>query len=108
MAAKFRIEFSPSAKSEFDAVRIFDQRRILNAMETKLTNEPSLQTHDKKCLGNEPANFAYAPPLWQLRVDDFRVFYEVNVEDGVVSVLAVRRKPATKTTSEVLNEADGD
>jgi mRNA-degrading endonuclease RelE of RelBE toxin-antitoxin system len=108
MAERFGIEFSRESKREFDALRVYDQRRVLDAIEAKLKLEPGVETRDRKCLGSESANFDYMPPLWELRVGEFRIFYEVDVDDRLVYVLAVRRKPSSKTTSEVLNEADSD
>ncbi len=39
--------------------------------------------------------------VWQLRVGDFRVFYDVDEERREVVVRAIRRK-GSKTTKEVL------
>jgi len=40
-------------------------------------------------------------PVWQLRVGDFRVFYDVDEKAHEVIVRAVRRK-GTKKTEEIL------
>jgi mRNA-degrading endonuclease RelE of RelBE toxin-antitoxin system len=40
-------------------------------------------------------------PVWQLRVGDFRVFYDVDERARKVIVRAVRRK-GTKRTEEIL------
>ena len=40
-------------------------------------------------------------PVWQLRVGDFRVFYDVDEREREVVVRAVRRK-GSKTTQEIL------
>jgi hypothetical protein len=108
MADRFRIEFSRVSKLEFEALRVFDQRRVLDAMKGKLSIDPDVETRDKKCLGTEAANFPYVPPLWELKVGGIRVFYEVERDSAMVYVHAVRRKPPDKTTAEVLNEANGD
>jgi mRNA-degrading endonuclease RelE of RelBE toxin-antitoxin system len=108
MARRFQIELSKISKRDFDAIRAFDQRRISAAVDSKLCVDPDVETRDKKCLGSEPANFSYTPPLWELRVDAFRIFYEVDRDGEVVYVHAIRQKPASKTTAEVLNEADGN
>ena len=42
------------------------------------------------------------PPIWELRVGDYRVFYDVAPAEQVVYVRAVRRKPAGKTTEDIL------
>jgi len=108
MGRRFGIEFSPSSRRELGDLRIFDHRKVLEAIERKLTYDPNVQTKDKKILGWEPANFGYVPPLWELRAREFRAFYDVDEAEGIVCIRAVRRKPPHKTTSEVLNEANGD
>ncbi|MBN1612341.1 MAG: hypothetical protein JW940_37265 [Polyangiaceae bacterium] len=40
-------------------------------------------------------------PVWQLRVADFRVFYDVDEQQRTVTVRAVRRK-GIKATKEIL------
>jgi len=42
------------------------------------------------------------PPIWELRVGRFRVFYDIAEEARVVLVRAVREKPPGKTTKEIL------
>jgi mRNA-degrading endonuclease RelE of RelBE toxin-antitoxin system len=43
-------------------------------------------------------------PFWQLRVDHFRVFYNVDMERKEVCVWGVRAKPPESTTREVLDD----
>lgn len=43
----------------------------------------------------------HVPPLWQLRVGEFRVFYDVDEVEHVVYVRRVIRK-GTKTTGEIV------
>lgn len=69
---------------------------------------PQLETADVKCLGFEAANFSYVPPLWELRIGAFRVFYEVDDVESVVYIHTVRHKLSHKTTSKVLDETDFD
>jgi len=109
MATTFRVEFSPISKKEFDGFRKFEQQRIIEAIESQLKVDPKVTTRAKKCLrGEETANFVFTPPLWQLKVGDYRVFYDVDDNEKIVFIRAVRRKPSHKATSEVLNEADSD
>ena len=42
------------------------------------------------------------PPVWELRVGDFRVFYDLDKNDRYVFVRAVREKPPHRTTEEIL------
>jgi mRNA-degrading endonuclease RelE of RelBE toxin-antitoxin system len=54
----------------------------------------------KELIGLEP-QWEAVPPIWQLRVGEFRVFYDVSVEQRVVAIRAIRRK-GSKTTEEIL------
>ena len=57
---------------------------VLGAIEKQLTNEPSKETRNRKPLRPNPV----AP--WELRVQQMRVFYEVNEgPPPVVQILAV-------------------
>jgi len=42
------------------------------------------------------------PPIWELRVGGYRVFYDVSEEGKTVYVRAIRRKPAARRTEEIL------
>ena len=108
MAERFQIEFSSAAERDLEAMRAFDQRRVVDAITRKLPIRPNFETKDIKRLEQEKANFAYVPPLWELKVGQWRVFYEVDVAALKVYIHAIREKPGHMTTAEVLNEADGD
>ncbi|MGH9881542.1 MAG: type II toxin-antitoxin system RelE family toxin [Pyrinomonadaceae bacterium] len=40
--------------------------------------------------------------MWELRVGEYRVFYDVADEEQVVYIRAIRKKPAGKRTEEIL------
>ena len=42
--------------------------------------------------------------LWELRVGEYRVFYDVDEDQQAVYVWAVRRKGQDQTTEEVIHE----
>ena len=44
----------------------------------------------------------HVPPVWELRIGQYRVFHDVNEKAKHVTVRAVRHKPAHKTTEEIL------
>ena len=100
----YEIEITEGAEAELEAKRAFDHRRLLEAIEEQLVDQPTVETRNRKNLGDGmTADFEYVSPLWELRVGDFRVFYAVDHAVGVVIVHAVREKPPGKTTAEVLN-----
>lgn len=82
---RFEIAFTRIAAEHVRSFRKFDQEIILDAIDQQLAHEPTLETRNRKRLGeNELSD-------WELRVEDFRVFYDVAIEDerGVVKIKAV-------------------
>jgi len=61
----------------------------------------SVQTRLRKQLPNLAPSFEYEPPVWQLRVGVFRVFYDVDDLAGEVHVRAVRRKKPHQRTEDI-------
>lgn len=98
----FEIRLSADVEKDLRAIKPHDRRRILDAVEEQLSLEPTVQTRNRKVLVNLIPPFETVPPVWELRVGDFRIFYDVDEEDQVVAVRAVRRKPLHKTTEETL------
>jgi mRNA-degrading endonuclease RelE of RelBE toxin-antitoxin system len=96
----FNIEFDPLALEDLRDVRVFDRRRIEQAIGEQLTHEPGVATRDRKPIVEGQASFSHGLTLWELCVGDFRVFY--NVIEDVVVVRAIRAKPPHKTTEQVL------
>ncbi len=82
--------------------RAYDRRTILDEIENQLSAEPGVETRHRKILAGLVLPFEAVPPIWQLAVGDFRVFYDVNEDDKIVVVRAVRRKPPHATTEEIL------
>ncbi len=78
-----------------------DRRRVLNAVEEKLRLEPARQDRRRKVLVGLVPPWDHVRPVWQLRVGEFRVFYDVDEEQEAVIVRAVRRK-GRKMTEEIL------
>lgn len=83
MAAIYVIEIAPDAIEDLKALRKFEQRRVLDEIETQLRYEPTVETRNRKRLRpNEIAE-------WELRVGRFRVFYNSDQTAMTVSVEAV-------------------
>lgn len=59
-------------------------------------------TRNRKVLQGAEASFEFDPPLWELRVGDFRVFYDVDVPNRIVRIRAVRAKPPQVTLEDIL------
>lgn len=90
------------AVEELASLRAFDQRRLLSEIREQLANEPTLATRRRKCLADLTPSFEHEPPVWELRVGDFRVFYDVEDDEQQVHVRAVRSKSPSQRTDDIV------
>jgi mRNA-degrading endonuclease RelE of RelBE toxin-antitoxin system len=90
------------AVGELESLRTFDQRRLIAEIRQQLTDQPGVATRRRKCLVDLSPSFEHEAPVWQLRVGDFRVFYDVDDEGRRVHVRAVRRKEASQRTEDII------
>lgn len=82
---KFEVKFVPSADGDLDYYEAREQKIILNAIVEFLGVDANVETKRRKQLRPNPV----AP--WELRIGDYRVFYEVR-EEEIVRVLAIGHK----------------
>jgi mRNA-degrading endonuclease RelE of RelBE toxin-antitoxin system len=97
----FAIDYAERAVSHLDGLRAREQRRIVDEIEEQLRHRPLEGTARKKELRGIAPSFEHVPPVWQLRVDAYRVIYDVDVEAARVTVRAVLYK-GNRMTSEIL------
>ena len=102
MAGRFEVRLSEGVKRDLEELRAYDRHLILEAIEAQLMDAPSVSTKKRKLLRNLVPPFEAVPPIWQLRVGSFRVFYDVDDAERRVDVRAIRRKPAHRNTEEIL------
>lgn len=98
----FRIRFARGALGDLRRLRAFDRTRVLEHIERLLSDRPAEEGTRKKVLTGLVVPWERVRPIWQLRVGDHRVFYDVDEDARQVVVQAVRRKPPGKTTEEIL------
>jgi mRNA-degrading endonuclease RelE of RelBE toxin-antitoxin system len=82
----FQIALTSEAIDDLASMRKFDQKRIVDEIESQLSHEPTRQTRNRKRL--RPNDLAE----WELRVDTFRVVFDVDAENEVVNVIAIGYK----------------
>lgn len=83
----YDIQFAASVKRHLEALTARERSVVLGAIERQLSNEPLVETRNRKPLRPNPI----AP--WELRIGQLRVFYEVASGDpGVVRILAIGKK----------------
>jgi mRNA-degrading endonuclease RelE of RelBE toxin-antitoxin system len=81
----FSISFVPSANEDLLTYPITQQRIIVDSIKRHLTHEANQETRRRKKLTDHPI----AP--WELRVGDFRVFYDVE-DEMAVKITAIGHK----------------
>jgi mRNA-degrading endonuclease RelE of RelBE toxin-antitoxin system len=86
------IEFSADAERHLADLSVRDRHTVLDAIETQLGHEPMTPTKHRKLLRPNPV------AAWELRIGEFRVFYNVQQEHILVVVVAVGRKEHNQLT----------
>jgi mRNA-degrading endonuclease RelE of RelBE toxin-antitoxin system len=97
----FTIHLTERADRHLAGLRAREQARLADEIEQQLTHEPLHPTARKKELKGAAPSFEHVPPVWQLRVDAYRVIYDVDVASSAVTVRAILYK-GNKTTKEIL------
>jgi mRNA-degrading endonuclease RelE of RelBE toxin-antitoxin system len=98
----FTIRYAAGVVDDLAAIRAFDRRQLLDEIERQLSHEPTQATRRRKLLRGLTPPWEHTPPVWELRVGQYRVFYDVDEASSQVMVRAVRREPPHKTTEEIL------
>lgn len=98
----FTIEYGEGVVEKLRSLRAYDRGRILDTIDEQLTQCPTQETRNKKILIGLKPPWKHEEPIWELRVGEFRIFYDVNEIGEQVIVRAVRRKGPRQTTEEIL------
>jgi mRNA-degrading endonuclease RelE of RelBE toxin-antitoxin system len=98
----YQIRIVPEAQDELICIPAYYRRTIEDGIESHLRSEPCKSSKNCKKLEPLVAQFAYEPPLWELRIGEWRVFYDVDEEAKKVFIRAVRKKPKGKKTEEIV------
>jgi mRNA-degrading endonuclease RelE of RelBE toxin-antitoxin system len=111
----YHIRWDEVAKEDMKGMKLraYEVGQIVDAVEAQLTYQAQRESKRRKIIRpQEQLPFEHLEPVWQLRVGEFRVFYDVSRQqkgreepeeyEGEVCIRAVRRKPAHTTTREIL------
>ena len=82
----FQIDFTSDALKDLQLFRAYEQRQIIEAIETQLPYQPTQPTRNRKQL--RPNALAE----WELRIDNIRVFYNVDTELSLIKIEAIGYK----------------
>ncbi len=112
----YEIELTEDSKRDIRALRSFERRKVLDAIEHHVRHEPTKESQSRIKRLSELAR-----PQYRLRIDDIRIFYDIA--DEVVEILAVIAKseaavwlaqegiridPDTPASGEDETDEDGD
>jgi mRNA-degrading endonuclease RelE of RelBE toxin-antitoxin system len=98
----YEIRFAEGVETDLKELSAYHRRALLDAIEMQLRIDPTAETRNRKQLASLVPPWTAEPPIWELRVGEHRVFYDVSEEESVVYVRAIRKKPPGKTTEEIL------
>jgi mRNA-degrading endonuclease RelE of RelBE toxin-antitoxin system len=98
----YRVEYADDISDDLAGLRAYDRKRILDRLEKQLRYEPSKTTKNRKPLHGLVPPWEHTDPVWELRIGEYRVFYDVDEQASLVTVRAIRHKPPHKTTEEIL------
>jgi len=98
----YEIRYSPSVAGDLKKLKVFLRRQIVDSVDEQLFHVPTRETRRRKILHGLIPPFEADPPIWQLSVGEYRVFYDVDEVERIVYVRAVRHKPPHRTTEEIL------
>jgi mRNA-degrading endonuclease RelE of RelBE toxin-antitoxin system len=98
----YAIVYAEGVKDDLAALRPFVRNRVLDRIEDQLRNQPTKATRNRKVLVGLVPPWEHEPPIWELRIGEYRAFYDVDEVERRVIVRAIRRKPPRATTEEIL------
>jgi mRNA-degrading endonuclease RelE of RelBE toxin-antitoxin system len=98
----FAIEITDYAYDEVQAIKPYYRRRIIDSIFGQLSNQPTVETRNRKILSGVQPSFEHKLPVWELRVGSYRVYYDVSEESMTVVIRAVRVKPPHRTTEQII------
>ena len=70
----YEIEYSPEAEEHLRALTARQRKIVLDEVDQQLIDQPTVETRNRKLMRPNPL----AP--WELRLDDLRVYYDVEEE----------------------------
>ena len=95
MREPYEIRYAQTAATDIRGLRRFDQSKVLDGIERHLRHQPRLESKSRIKAMRQPFWSQY-----RLRIDDFRVYYDVDDGSHQVHVLRVLSKTSQKTPEE--------
>jgi mRNA-degrading endonuclease RelE of RelBE toxin-antitoxin system len=79
----YEIQFSRDAERQLRQLTARDRKIVIEAIGEQLTHQPEVSTQHSKLMRENPL------ADWELRVGEYRVFYDVDSDQDITMILAV-------------------
>jgi mRNA-degrading endonuclease RelE of RelBE toxin-antitoxin system len=93
----FSVRFARGAVADLKGIDAHSRSRIIEAIGKALRAQPLTPSRNRKELVALTPPGEHVRPVWELRVGEFRVFYDAELASQLVIVRAVRRKGRATT-----------
>ncbi len=98
----YKIEYAEGTSDDLKSLRANERKHILDKIDEQLSYEPATKTRNRKPLFGLKPTWEHLEPVWELRVGEYRVFYDVDETAALVTIRVIRYKPPHKTTEEII------
>ena len=92
----FQLVYTNAARAEIKALRAYDRQRLVTTIESELRHQPTNISRSRIKQMTQPFWSQY-----RLRVDEFRVYFDVDEASQTVHILHVCPKTTESTPEEV-------
>jgi mRNA-degrading endonuclease RelE of RelBE toxin-antitoxin system len=84
--AGYEIEVTEDARTDLSFYTAFERKIIVTEIQVQLMHQPLVATRNRKPLRENPIS------SWELRIDKYRIFYDVDETTHKVAVVSVGHK----------------
>jgi len=98
----YLIKYTDEVSDDLADLPAYERKRILDKIDEQLIHEPMVETRNRKPLWGLDPPWEHVEPVWELRIGEYRVFYDVDEVIFIVTIRVIRHKPPHKTTEEIL------
>jgi mRNA-degrading endonuclease RelE of RelBE toxin-antitoxin system len=98
----YRITYAEGVADDLERLPANQRAWILDRIDVQLRYVPRRETRNRKVLVGLVPPWHHMVPVWELRVGEYRVFYDIEEAEAAVIIRAIRHKPPHSTTEEIL------
>ena len=80
------LDITEDANQDLSYYRTFERKVIVDAIVVQLADQPDVETNNRKRLRDNPI------ARWELKVGQFRIFYEIDPGEKLVTVVSIGHK----------------